>query len=373
VWILPCFTGLTFHPVGLIFSFQSASGGKLNPYRINLIIACVIGILLVGCSPRGDEHESDEFRVIMVMDMAGLGDKGFNDAGWAGVQRAVSELGIKARYLQSNEQADYVPNLELAAQEADAVVAMGFLMIDAVRTVATLHPETSFIFVDGEIPGDNIASFDFKAQEGAFLAGILAAMTSKTGKVGTILGMDIPPVRAYEVGFRAGILTANVREGLDVEYVSATVGDFNNPSRGKAMAQGLIAQGADVVLQLAGNTGLGVIEAVREANGQVWAIGADLDQDDLAAGKVLVSILKRIDVAVFDAICDAKDGNLKPGHRWVGLAEGATGLSEMRHSRKDISARALKMVDRARERIGKGKIAVPFQVEDLGRFQAPEI
>ncbi len=345
----------------------------MNPYRIKLIIACVIGILLVGCSPRGDEHESDEFRVIMVMDMAGLGDKGFNDAGWAGVQRAVSELGIKARYLQSNEQADYVPNLGLAAQEADAVVAMGFLMIDAVRTVAPLHPETSFIFVDGEIPGDNIASFDFKAQEGAFLAGILAAMTSKTGKVGTILGMDIPPVRAYEVGFRAGILTANVREGLDVEYVSATVGNFNNPSRGKALAQGLIAQGADVVLQLAGNTGLGVIEAVREANGQVWAIGADLDQDDLAPGKILVSILKRIDVAVFDAIQDSKNRQLQPGHRRVGIAEGATGLSEMRHTRRDVSERALEMVEGALDGIRKGKIAVPFQVAELVRFQAPEI
>ena len=345
----------------------------MNPYRIKLIIACVIGILLVGCSPRGDEDESDEFRVIMVMDMAGLGDKGFNDAGWAGVQRAVSELGVKARYLQSNEQADYVPNLGLAAQEADAVVAMGFLMIDAVRTVAPLHPETSFIFVDGEIPGDNIASFDFKAQEGAFLAGILAAMTSKTGKVGTILGMDIPPVRAYEVGFRAGILTANVREGLDVEYVSATVGNFNNPSRGKALAQGLIAQGADVVLQLAGNTGLGVIEAVRESNGQVWAIGADLDQDDLAPGKILVSILKRIDVAVFDAIQDSKNRQLQPGHRWVGIAEGATGLSKMRYTRRDLSERALEMVEGALDGIRKGKISVPFQVEELVRFQAPEI
>ena len=178
---------------------------------IKPLIISTLFVLLLGCASERPEHQPNDFRVIMVMDMAGLGDKGFNDAGWAGVQRAVSELGINARYLQSNEQADYVPNLGLAAQEADAVVAMGFLMIDAVRTVAPLHPETSFIFVDGEIPGENIASFDFKAQEGAFLAGILAAMTSRTGKVGAILGMEIPPVRAYEVGFRAGILTANER------------------------------------------------------------------------------------------------------------------------------------------------------------------
>ncbi len=216
--------------------------------------------LAVGC---GADEESSKtrdssapFRVVMVMDMAGLGDKGFNDAGWAGVQRAVAELGIEANTLQSNEQADYVPNLGLAAQQADAVVAMGFLMIDAVKRVAPLYPETVFIFVDGEIPGENIASFDFKAQEGAYLAGILAAMTSRAGKVGCVLGMDIPPVRAYEAGYRAGVLTVNRLEGRQVDYVSATVGDFNNPSRGKALTQGLLAQGADVVLQLAGNTGL---------------------------------------------------------------------------------------------------------------------
>jgi basic membrane protein A len=340
---------------------------------IKPLIISTLFVLLLGCASERPEHQPNDFRVIMVMDMAGLGDKGFNDAGWAGVQRAVSELGINARYLQSNEQADYVPNLGLAAQEADAVVAMGFLMIDAVRTVAPLHPETSFIFVDGEIPGENIASFDFKAQEGAFLAGILAAMTSRTGKVGAILGMEIPPVRAYEVGFRAGILTANEREGLDVGYVSATVGDFNNPSRGKALAQGLIAQGADVVLQLAGNTGLGVIEAVREANGKVWAIGADLDQDDLAPGKVLVSILKRIDVAVFDAIDDAKNEHLESGHRWLGIADGATGLSEMRHTRGDVSERAIEMVERAREGIHEGRIEVPFKETELSEFKTPEI
>ena len=340
---------------------------------------CLILLMLLTLAACSDRQTAEEaavgkpFKVVMVMDMAGLGDKGFNDAGWAGVQRAGKELGIEGRVLQSHEQADYVPNLSLAAQQADAVVAMGFLMVDAVRKVAPLHPETAFIFVDGNIPGMNVASFDFKAQEGAYLGGILAAMTSRTGKVGCVLGMDIPPVRAYEVGFRAGILTVNAREGREVRYLSAAIGDFNNPSKGKALAQGLMAQGADVVLQLAGNSGLGVIEAVRESGRKVYAVGADLDQDDLAPGRVLVSILKRIDVAVFEAIRDARDGRFEPGHRWIGIAEGATGLTEMRHTRGGVPERGLEMVDRAETLIREGRLMVPWRIEDIETFQIPEI
>ena len=330
-------------------------------------------LLTAGCDSKEVEVGVAPFRVVMVLDMAGLGDKGFNDAGWAGVHRAVVELEIEGKTLQSNEQADYVPNLSLAAQHADAVVAMGFLMIDAVGRVAPLYPETAFIFVDGEVAGENVASFDFKAQEGAYLAGILAAMASRSGTVGAVLGMDIPPVRAYEAGYRAGVLTVVQLEGRQVGYVSATIGDFNNPSRGKALAQSLMAQGGDVILQLAGNSGLGVIEAVRESDRKVWAIGADLDQDDLAPGRVLVSILKRIDVAVFEAVRDVKAGRFRPGHRWIGIAEGATGLTGMRHTRSDVPERALKMVERARTLIREGKLTVPWRVEDLEGFQAPEL
>ena len=350
------------------FSLDRASNLPVPPICVHLCASVVPLWLLTlltfaACNNPDDRPESDTFKVVMVLDMAGLGDKGFNDAGWAGVQKAVDELGIEATYLQSNEQGDYVANLTLAAQRADAVVAMGFLMIDAVGQVAPTHPETKFIFVDGEVKGDNVASFDFKAQEGAFLAGIIAAMTTETGKVGCVMGMDIPPVRAYEIGFRAGIESVN-RENHSgirklgnsrIEYLSATIGDFNNPSRGKALAQGLIGQGCDIVMQLAGNSGLGVIEAVKEAEGRVFAIGADLDQDDLAPGKVLVSVLKRIDVAVFGAIKAAKDGAFEPGHHLIGIAEGGMGLTEMRHTRGEVPGRAHKMVSKAVDRIRSGE------------------
>ena len=333
--------------------------------------------MLVGVAACGDSAgkrpEGKGFRVVMVMDMAGLGDKGFNDAGWQGVRRAVEELGVGGKYLQSAEQADYVPNLNLAAQQADAVLAMGFLMMDAVKKVAALHPGTKFIFVDGRLDGANISSYDFKAQDGAYLGGIVAAMVTRTGKVGTVIGMDIPPVRAYEAGFMAGIETVRILEKKPVGYMSANVGDFNNPSRAKSLAQGVIGRGADVVLQLAGNSGLGVIEATKDAGDSVYAIGADLDQDDLAPGKVLVSILKRIDVAVFEAIRSAVDGQFQPGHHLLGLADGATGLSRMEHTRHLLGNRAEEMLRKAEEGILSGVIEVPGKVEEVEAFEVPKL
>lgn len=335
-------------------------------------IRCLlVVILLCGCDSGEDSRvASGSPHVIMVFDVAGIGDRGFNDMGWAGVQRAVEELGATASYIQSSEQGDYVPNLSLAAQRADVVVAMGFLMIESLQKVAPLHPETKFIFVDGEVAGDNIASFDFKAQEGAFLAGILAGMVSKAGKVGSVMGMDIPPVRAYEVGFRAGIKVVNEREKKDVSYHSATVGDFNDPARGKALAQGLIGQGCDVILQIAGNTGLGVIEAVKEATGEVYVIGADMDQGDLAPGRVLTSILKRIDVAVFEGIKAAVQGKFESGHQWLGLADAGMGLTDLSRSPAPLSMTASRLVEEGERRI-LGGMEIPSNEQTLEGFSVP--
>lgn len=334
---------------------------------------CLLCVALLSTCGKGEKRQESgtgrKFKVVMVTDAAGLGDKGFNDAGWAGVQRAASELGIEAAFIQSNEQADYAANLTMAAQDADVVLAMGFLIRDAVAEVAPLHPNRQFLFVDGEVSGPNVASFDFKAQEGAYLAGILAAGASKTEVVGTVLGMDIPPVKAYEAGYRAGIKTANARLGRSVRVLSATVGDFNDPAKGKSLTTALIARKADVILQLAGNSGLGVLEAVKEAPEGVYVIGADIDQDDLIPGKVLTSVLKRIDVAVYGAIRDAYRGRFTPGHRYIGLAEGASGLTEMRYTRADIPPAVLDMISDASERIAKGELTVPWKVEDVEAFE----
>jgi len=278
-----------------------------------LILAGSLLLPLIDCQKQPQEEEK-KFKVILVTDVAGLGNKGFNDAGWAGVQRAEKELDIKDSFLQSYEQADYIHNLSLAAEEADVVVAMGFLMVDAMNKVAPHYPDNHFIFIDGNIPHPNVASFDFKAEEGAYLAGIIAAITTKSGILGVIEGMDIPPVRAYEMGFRAGVMTVNSLTGKKVEVLTVVVGNFNNPAKGKSLTKTLLGRGADIIFQLAGNTGLGVLEAVKESKGEIYAIGADIDQDPLIPGRVLTSVLKRIDIAVYNVIKDVYHGSFKGGH-----------------------------------------------------------
>lgn len=308
----------------------------------------------------------------MVTDAAGLGDKSFNDAGWAGIQMAKDELGVEAGIIQSYEQADYVPNLNLAAKNANAVVAMGYLLLNAMRKVAPLNPRAHFIFIDGNISDiSNVVSFDFKAQEGTFLAGIIAAAVTRTGLVGAVEGMEIPPVKVLEAGYRAGIKTYNVLRKTSVQLKVVAAGAFDNPSKGKSLAQTLIAQKVDVVIQMAGNTGTGVFEAIKEAPEGIYAMGTDLNQDAIIPGRVLTSVMKRIDIATSQAIRDAREGRFRGGHYWIGLKEGAVSITDMRYTRHIIPPHALEMVEKGAALIKEGKLSIPRAVEDVESFQPP--
>ena len=209
-----------------------------------------------------------DFSAIVVTDVGGLGDKSFNDSGWLGVQMAAKKLGIKGSFIQSMQQTDYVSNLSAAAQKANVVIGLGFLMADAVQKVAPLFPKTKFILID--FPGDakikNLASYLFKAGQSAFLAGIIAGSTTQTGKIGALQGMAIPPVLAYTAGFRCGIKAYNEITGKNISLIVKTAGTFNDPAKGKALTLAMIGQGADIVMNIAGNTGVGIFEAVKEAN-----------------------------------------------------------------------------------------------------------
>ena len=319
-----------------------------------------------------------------VTDTGGIDDRSFNASAWKGLQDAKAAAGVQIQYLQSTNQSDYVPNIQQFVQKkAGIIVTVGFLMGDDTATAAKANPDQKFAIVDYSydpaIP--NVLALTYQTDQAAFLGGYLAAAMSKTGKVGTFGGMNIPTVTIFMNGFVAGVRyynkqnKANVQVlGWDPEGNSGTfTNDFTNQAKGKTVTETLMNQGADIVLQLAGNSGLGVIEAVREADQRVWAIGADIDQEDMAPGRVLVSVLKRIDVAVFDAIREARAGQLQAGHRWIGIAEGATGLTDMRHTRRDVPDRAIEMVKRAEALIKEAKLAVPWRIEDLETFQIPQI
>lgn len=312
------------------------------------------------------------FKVVVLTDAAGLGDKGFNDVCWQGVQRAGQEFGLSSQFVQSREQADYVANLSLAAQHADAVVTLGYLYADAVRQVAPHFPGARFIHVEGDIPGPNVASFDFKSEEGGFLAGLVAGLFTRTKKVGVVSGMEIPPVVAYVSGFQAGMKTAEKQRGEVLATIVTSVGSFNDPVKGKSLTRTQIDQGVDVIFRAAGSSGIGVLEAAKDTAG-VYLVAEDLDLDADFPGKVLASTLKRMDVAVYGALQDIVKGTFNGGHRWLGASEGAMDITEMKYSRQLFKPEDLAHIDKARALLKEGKLTIPSRYSEVSSFNPPEL
>ena len=311
-------------------------------------------------------------KVVVLTDSAGLGDKGFNDVCWQGVQRARQDFGLSAQFVQSREQADYVANLSLAAQNADAVVTLGYLYADAVSQVAPQFPGAYFIHIEGDIPGRNVASFDFKSEEGGFMAGLVAGLFTRTKKVGVVSGIEIPPVVAYVSGFQAGMKTAEKQRGEALETIVTSVGSFNDPVKGKSLARALIDQRVDVIFRAAGNSGIGVLEAAKDATG-VYLVAEDLDIDAEYPGKVLASVLKRMDLAIYGALQDLVKGTFQGGHRWLGAAEGGVDITEMKYSRQLFKGEDLARIEKAHNLLKQGKIGIPKRYAEVASFNPPEL
>ena len=236
-----------------------------------LLVCLIISCAFWGAIPaQTDSKEGQQpqprhpAKVIVLKDAAGLGDKGFNDVCWQGVVKAKKDLGIDAQFIQSREQADYASNITLAAGRADIVVTLGFLFTESVKQVAPYFPKTRFIHIEGDIAVENVASFDFRSEEGGFLAGLIAGLFTRKMMVGVVSGMDIPPVEAYVSGFQAGVITARKARGQKIEAIVATAGSFNDPVKGKSLAKAMMDRGADVIFRAAGNTGIGVAGGERD-------------------------------------------------------------------------------------------------------------
>ncbi len=339
----------------------------------SIAFLCVLSLTgLCPGSAANSASEAGALKVIVLTDVAGLGDKGFNDVCWQGVLKAKKDFGIDAQFLQSREQADYASNITLAAGRADIVVTLGYLFTDSLKEAAPHFPKTRFIHIEGDIPAENVASFDFRSEEGGFLAGLIAGLFTRKMMVGVVAGMDIPPVEAYVSGFRAGVKTAQKARGQKIEGIVATAGSFNDPVKGKSLSKAMIDRGVDVIFRAAGNTGIGVSEAVKGTGG-VYMVAEDLDQDAEIPGRVLASALKRMDVAVYGAIRDAVEGRLQGGHRWLGASEGAIDITEMKYSRQLFDPADLQRIEKARNLLQKGQLTVPKRYAEVDSFAAPEL
>jgi len=321
--------------------------------------------------PGADQPAEEEvtIKAAMVTDVGGLGDKSFNDLSYEGLKRAQEELGVEIEVLESKEITDYESNIDqLATAGFSPIFAVGFLMTDTVIKMAPEYPDTQFGGVDEffDPPIDNVVGLNFKEQEGSYLAGVVAGLATKEtfdaklnpdNVIGFVGGMDVPLIKRFEAGFIAGAKSVNP----DVKVISLYAGNFTDQAKGKELGLSLIEQKADVIYAAAGAVGLGTIQACQE-RGALF-IGVDADQYETVPGSgdvMLTSMMKRVDIAVFETIKSVVDGTFAGGENQVfGLAEGGVDLAPYHDFDTKVPQSIKDAVAKAREDIVSGAVTVP--------------
>jgi basic membrane protein A len=304
-----------------------------------------------GAGGRGKVH------VGIVFDLGGKDDRSFNAAAWAGCRRAARELPIVLRAAEPGDPASIEPALRAFAERGyDLTIGVGFAQAPILEEVARDYPRLDFAVIDGVAGRPNVASLVFKEQEGAYLVGMIAARVSRTGVLGFVGGMDIPLIHRFAVGYEEGAHAASPRVRVLANYAGITEAAWNDPGRGRELAASQIGQGADVVFAAAGNTGLGVFDAAEQYG--AYVIGCDSNQNWIKPGRVLTSMVKRVDNAVYQIIADRVSGRFHGGVYAYGLANGGIGYAMDAYNRGLIPAAVLRDVEQARRRIVSGQIRV---------------
>lgn len=357
------------------------------------LVALLLGAVLVPLACGGSDDEAaaptetavggkaeERFKWVMVTDQAGLGDQGFNDLAFTGVKRAADELGGTQQVIESREQAQYVPNLQQAvASGASLTIGVGFLIADAMHEAATANPDEKFVLIDAvsadnggtpddfsdDVPDENVQSVLFKEHEGAYLAGIIAGMTTKRNRIAFIGGIEAPVVVRFLVGMQAALKSVNPDARVDVAYV----GSFGDPAKAKELTNASLEAGADVIFEVGGASGLGSYEAVKARGKGVWIMGTDTCKQRLAPDNWLTSATKDVSGAVFGAAQQVKDGTFEGGVLTLGLSENAVGVCEETFG--ELPQEIQDAVEQARSRIKSGDIAVPATPEELEKFTPP--
>lgn len=299
----------------------------------------------------------------LIYDMGGKFDKSFNEAAYTGAELFKKKSGISYRDFEIQSEAQREQALRRFAKKGfSPIVVTGFSYGKAMETVAGEFPDTKFAIIDMVVNKPNVKSVVFKEHEGSYLVGMLAMMKSKSGKVGFIGGMGIPLIFKFACGYKQGAMAVKT-DGVVFQNMTGNTGAaWNNPVKGGELAKSQIGQGADVVYHAAGGTGLGVLQAAADAG--KLGIGVDSNQNHLHPGKVLTSMLKRVDTAVYNVFEDAKSGNWKSGVTALGLKEGGVGYSIDDNNKSLITADMKKAVESAKAKIISGEIKVHDYMSD---------
>ena len=305
-----------------------------------------------------DTKDASEFKVGLITDVGGVNDGSFNQSSWEGLERAGEELGVTVNYLESATDADYAPNMETFVDEDyDLIISVGYMLADATRAAAEANSDTKFAIIDdSSIDLPNVTSLIFHAEQASYLVGYVAGLTTKTNNIGFVVGMTNETMNQFGYGYYAGAKDANP----DVTVQQFNANSFADSATGKTMANTAITNGADIVFQAAGATGLGVIEACQEAG--VYAIGVDSDQSSIAPNTVLTSAMKRVDNAVYEAVQELLDGTLEGGVKSFDLAAGGVDIAP---SQDLIAPEVISAVEEVKEKIISGEVVVPADKESF--------
>lgn len=343
-------------------------------FTIALMSVTVSALVLSGCAKKEEtntgssasptaavasDNTGKDFKIGMVTDIGGVNDKSFNQSAWEGLSLLKKQTSANVKNLESKGDADYVPNLNQFVKDGyNLTWGIGFLMGDAVKTVATQNPNAKLAIIDNVVEAPNVESVTFSEQEGSYLVGVVAGLTTKTNKIGFVGGIDSAVIKRFEVGFLAGVKAVNPGAKVQLNYTGA----FDKPDLGKAAAATLYNDGADIIFHAAGSTGNGVFNEAKDRakNGKkVWVIGADKDQSlEFGDDITLTSMMKYVDQAVIRVSKDVISNKFQGGKVvTLGLKDDGVGLPET--SKKNVSADILKKVDEYKAKIISGEIKVP--------------
>lgn len=326
-------------------------------------------VLLWGITPITMAN-NPKIRVGVVFDKGGRDDRSFNASAWRGLEEAKRQLGVDAKYVEAMDDNAYEPAIRtFARKKFDLTIAIGFSQAESMTRVAADFPNQRFALVDAVSSQPNVRSLLFGDHEGAFLAGVAAMMKSTTGKVGFIGGMDVPLIRRFEFGFRAGARHVR-KDALTVaNFVGITVDSWNNPPKAKELALSQYNGGVDVIYVAAGASNIGVFDAAGAKS--KFAIGTDSNQNGMRPGLILTSILKRIDAAVFQTIADVQTGKFTGGKMEFGVANGGIDYALDRHNEGVLTTDIRAKLEEMKRQISNGSIKVPdYYVEtDRANFK----
>ena len=306
---------------------------------------------------------ADAIKPAVIYDLGGKFDKSFNEGVFGGATKFAKDTGIAFRDLEIQNDAQREQVLRKFAKDGFTPILMpGFAWATALSKVADEFPKTKFGIIDMVVDKPNVQSMVFKAEEGSYLVGVIAATTSKTGKVGFVGGMDIPLISAFECGYAQGVKHVNDKNAVLANMTGTMPAAWNDPVKGGELAKAQISEGADIVFAAAGATGQGVLKAAADAG--KFGIGVDSNQNGLFPGKILTSMLKHVDVATYKSFLDAKNGDWKPGILVLGLKEGGVDYAVDDNNKAILSAEVRAKADQAKADIISGKIQVHDYMSD---------